>query len=271
MNFMSGFAFDALPGWGELFQLPVDARVGQLADPTTRAELARAAQTARGNLANLAAWDEYVLEETSSGEYERYVGITFREIGRDRELSPFDALCDVVVSDRLRTILLRTSVNDDPDLMARRLQLWRDPRVLVGASDAGAHLDMIDGFTYTTALLGPIVRDLGLLSLEEAVHLITQRPAMKYGFRGRGVIEAGAFADIVLFDPTRINAGKSGIRYDLPEGEPRVFAAPHGIKHVFVSGVETVCGEETTDAHPGRVLRSGRDTCTVSASQAPST
>ena len=197
MNFMSGFAFDALPGWGELFQLPVDARVGQLADPTTRAELARAAQTARGNLANLAAWDEYVLEETSSGEYERYVGITFREIGRDRNFyrsMPFAMSSCPTVCERFSS----DERNDDPDLMARRLQFWRDPRVLVGASDAGAHLDMIDGFTYTTALLGPIVRDLGLLSLEEAVHLITQRPAMKYGFRGRGVIEAGAFADIAL-------------------------------------------------------------------------
>ena len=173
--------------------------LGNLLDPTTRAELARAAQTARGNLANLAAWDEYVLEETSSGEYERYVGITFREIGRDRYFHRSMPFAVSSCPTGLRTIVLRTSVNDDPDLMARRLQLWARHRVFLSVRPMLVPtLDMIDGFTYTTALLGPIVRDLGLLSLEEAVHLITQRPAMKYGFRGRGVIEAGAFAEIAL-------------------------------------------------------------------------
>ena len=102
----------------------------------------------------------------------------------------------------------------------RRLteQCLRDPRVVVGASDAGAHLDMIDTFRYTTHLLGPEVRDNGLLTTEEAVHLLTQVPAGLHGMVDRGVLEAGAFADLVVFDESTVGSGPIVTRPDLPGG-----------------------------------------------------
>jgi N-acyl-D-aspartate/D-glutamate deacylase len=142
--------------------------------------------------------------------------------------------------------------------------------VLVGASDAGAHLDMTDGFTYTTSLLATAVRQRQLLSLEEAIHLITQRPSALYGIRDRGVITTDAYADLVVFDPETVGPGESTMRYDMPEGGARVFATPVGIEHVFVNGTEAVRGSTFTEAHPGHVLRSGRDTKTVVARPADS-
>src|SRR5207247_157394 len=92
------------------------------------------------------------------------------------------------------------SSGDDEETWKLRGELWRDPRVIVGASDAGAHLDMLTTFAYSTSLLAA-ARDHGLLGLEQAVHLLTDRPARLYGIRERGRIEEGWHADLVVLDP----------------------------------------------------------------------
>jgi len=123
---------------------------------------------------------------------------------------------------------------------------------------------MIDTFICSTALLGPAVREKGLISLEEAVHQITQLPAELYGIRDRGRLAPGCHADVVVFDPERVGPGPIHTRYDLPAGAGRLYAEADGIEHVLVGGVEVVCGKKITDARPGRLLKSGRDTDTVS-------
>jgi N-acyl-D-amino-acid deacylase len=95
-------------------------------------------------------------------------------------------------------------------------------------------------------VLGHYARDLGLFSLEEAVHRMTGFPAEKFGLRDRGVIRAGAFADLVLFDPARIiDVGT----YADPNHPPA------GIHHVFVNGTAVVRDGAHTGARPGRALR----------------
>jgi N-acyl-D-amino-acid deacylase len=98
-------------------------------------------------------------------------------------------------------------------------------------------------------VLGRYAREVGLFPLEEAVHRMTALPARKFGLAGRGVVRAGAFADLVLFDPERIlDAGT----YEDPH------RPPHGIAHVFVNGAEVVGGGAHIGARPGRVLRRAR-------------
>jgi N-acyl-D-aspartate/D-glutamate deacylase len=141
--------------------------------------------------------------------------------------------------------------------------VWRDPRAVVGASDAGAHLDMFCMAGYSTFLVGPAVRDLGLLGIEEAVRLLTDVPARLYGLTGRGRIEPGAHADLVVFDPETIGSAPAAWVRDLPGGAPRMIAASTGVTRVLVNGAVTVVDGEPTGARPGTVLRSGRDTDTV--------
>jgi N-acyl-D-amino-acid deacylase len=76
-------------------------------------------------------------------------------------------------------------------------------------------------------VLGPLVRDEGWLTLEAAVHKMTGLPAERFGLKGRGRIEVGAIADLVLFDPARI---ADQATYDAPR------LPPAGISHVFVNG-----------------------------------
>ena len=154
---------------------------------------------------------------------------------------------------------------DDDESWKVRAEIWKDPRTIVGASDAGAHLDMIDTFSLSTALLGNGVRRRGLLPLEEAVRQITDLPARLYGLRHRGRLAPGWHADIVVFDPDRIGPGPVHTRNDLPRGAARLYAEAEVIDRVLVNGVEIVRGKEATGETPGTILRSGRDTDMVTA------
>ena len=145
-----------------------------------------------------------------------------------------------------------------------RTDVWRDPRAMIGGSDAGAHLDMMSGASYSTFVVGDAVRN-GYLSLEEAVHLITDKPARLYGVRDRGRIAEGAFADIVCFDPATVGPTGERTYDDLPGGASRIVAESQGVMHVLVNGTEIVRDSKYTGATPGTVLRSGRDTHTVHA------
>src|SRR5262249_44461701 len=137
---------------------------------------------------------------------------------------------------------------------------WRDPRVLVGASDAGAHVDMIDSYSYATTLLARAVRERPLLAIEEAVKLLTADPADLYGLVDRGRLVEGAWADIVVFDPDAIGPEPPSTRFDLPGGAGRIYGGAEGIHHVFVAGAEAVAGRGVTDERPRRLLRSRRRT-----------
>jgi len=103
------------------------------------------------------------------------------------------------------------------------------------------------------------------MGLEEAVHLLTDRQARLYGIRGRGRIAEGWCADLVVLDEARVAPSPVEWRNDLPAGAGRLYAGAVGIEHVLVNGVEIVRGTELTGQRPGSLLRSGRDTETVSA------
>ena len=153
-----------------------------------------------GILRHLAVWERLIIDETFAPENADAEGKTVGDVARQRGLSPFDALLDVVVADGLRTGL-RPPIPESEEDWVLRAQTWRDPRAIVGGSDAGAHLDTMCGAIYSTSMLGDGVRARGLLSWEEAVRLLTDVPARLYGLRDRGRVVPGAFADVVVLDP----------------------------------------------------------------------
>jgi N-acyl-D-aspartate/D-glutamate deacylase len=107
------------------------------------------------------------------------------------------------------------------------------------------------------------VRERGLLTIEEAVHQLTDVPARLYGLRGRGRIADGWVADLVVFDPDAIGSGTPHLVHDLPAGGERLSADGRGIGAVYVNGREVVAWDAPTGDLPGTLLRSGRDTETV--------
>jgi N-acyl-D-aspartate/D-glutamate deacylase len=191
----------------------------------------------------------------------RTIGQIADELGGDPD--PFDVLLDIVVADELRTGLRPSGLRDTELDWTLRADVWRDPRTVIGGSDAGAHLDMMCGAIYSTALLAHGVREHRVLSLEAAIHLLTDVPARLYGLRDRGRIEVGAAADLVLFDPDTVGYQEERMRYDLPGGAWRLHAEATGVHRVLVNGVTVVADGATTGTTPGTLLRSGRDTETV--------
>jgi N-acyl-D-amino-acid deacylase len=94
--------------------------------------------------------------------------------------------------------------------------------------------------------LGHYARELGVLPLEECVAHLTSRPARRLGLANRGVIKAGAVADVVIFDPDTIEATAT---YEDPRRQPT------GVHHVLVNGEFTLRNSERTALLPGKALR----------------
>lgn len=264
LSFLTGFVLDGLPGWRETMHLNVPERLKALADPQVRRRLNDGAQSEEaGILRGLSRWERLIIVETFAPENTDATGHSVGEVAAARGREPFDTLCDIVIADELRTGLTPPRMGDEAADWQARAEVWRHRDAVIGGSDAGAHLDMMCGAIYTTSLLGHGVREHQVVTLEEAVRLITDVPARLYGLRDRGRIAPGWHADLVLFDPAAVDHGPERTRYDLPAGAPRLVADARGISSVLVAGVE-VCREGVaTGAMPGTVLRCGTDTETV--------
>ena len=264
MSFLNYCALNMLPDWGEVLGLPVPERMARLADPQTRAHLAeRATSPDAGVFSRLTGWGGYRIGDTFNPANQGLTGRTVADIAAERGTGHFDTLLDVVLADELRTVLWPAPTDDDDESWRLRAEAWRSEHTLLGGSDAGAHLDRMCGAPYTTAFLGDCLRGRRLASLEAAIAMLTDAPARLFGLRERGRIEQGWHADLVVFDPETVDSGTMRLVEDLPGGSARLFADAVGVDHVLVNGQPIVSGGQPTDARPGTLLRSGRDTETV--------
>lgn len=261
INLHSGFVFDSLEGWADLFKLSIADRIEYLKDPTRRTELNAAAKSG-GPMRGLANWSSMTVHAAFLEKNKHLEGRTLGAIAKELGKRAFDTMLDLAIEEGLRTSFMPMPATDEEALWKVRGDLWRDDRTVIGGSDAGAHLDMIDTFAYSSQVLGNGVRNHGVMNLEEAVHQLTQVPAELYGLRERGLLKPGWHADLVVFNPDTVGSGETYMRHDLPADQSRVYADAHGVEHVFVNGVQTISNGAHTGELPGSVLRSGRDTAT---------
>ena len=131
------------------------------------------------------------VDQTFSDATAKYRGRRIDEIADELGKSTFDTLLDIALEDELKTYFMPPSTGTDDASWKMRGEVWRDDRSVIGASDAGAHLDMIDTFAFSTQVLGNGVRRHQLISLEEAVHQLTDVPARLYRLTERGRLVPG--------------------------------------------------------------------------------
>lgn len=254
-SFGSGIPLNALPGWSETFALDKDGRKRAFSDPAVRRSL-RACETSMdlGGLAPYAKWAEF--EVVAGGANAKpWLGQKLGDIARASGREVFDVLMDLVVADNLQTLFFVPQMLFTDAAWRRRAELVCDPRVAVGGSDAGAHLDLFTNANYATDMLANMVRKRGLLSLERAIARMTDAPCRLYGLKDRGRIADGWAADLVLFDPATVGPGADVELNDLPGGAKRIASTPTGMAHVFVNGVEVSRNGELTGSVGGQVLR----------------
>jgi len=264
MRMRASTLLPGLPGWNEVVGSDAATRRAAVADPEARARLRQGAERVAER--SLGVLDDFALMEVGDPE-SPWRGRSLGEIASVRGTDVIDVLLDVVLVDALSLYVvlpsLTPSLGRSDEGWRARVDVWKDPRVMLGGSDAGAHLDLMCHANYPTVVLGEVVRQRGLLTLEQAVEMMTDRPARHYGLTHRGRIRPGWFADLVVFDPREVGTRPTEVRRDLPGGGERLSAASHGIAHVFVSGREVITDGAVTKERPGHVLRSGYDTETV--------
>ncbi len=181
------------------------------------------------------------------------------EVARERGVDPVDLILDLSLASQLEARFRMAVLNFDEGEVA---ELLADRNTVLGLSDAGAHASQLCDACFSTYLLGRWVREKEAIALEEAVRMLTSRPAEVFGITDRGTLAVGVPADVVVFDPDTV--GASGLRrvHDLPAGADRLVADATGIDAVIVNGqIIRREGRDTVDPEgplPGRLLRSGR-------------
>jgi N-acyl-D-aspartate/D-glutamate deacylase len=255
-----------IPEWGDILGVPVRERIERLRDGDTRVRLLEASKSQEaGVFRRLADWQDYIVGDTYSDENEGLSGRRVGDIAAERGRSSFGTFLDISIADELRTVWWPTPQDDDDESWEMRARLWDDHRAMIGGSDAGAHLDRMSGAPYPTQFIGDCLRGRKLTTVEHAVKLMTSDPARLFGLIDRGTLREGAHADIAVLDPATVGAEPARLVHDLPGDSPRLLADAVGVKRVLCNGVVIVEDNVATGAVPGTVLKSGRDTQTVTA------
>jgi N-acyl-D-amino-acid deacylase len=230
----------------------VQTMLGRLRDPAVRLRVGREIDE-RGltNFGRIASWD--AVSVSTSRTRSRDAGRSIAELAREAGVSPIDFVGDLLAADNGATFVLVCSI-DEADVQT----LLRSPAVLVGSDGRAVAPDSVTGQSrphprfYGTfpRVLGHYVRDLGLLSLPEAVRKMTGGPARILRLVDRGLLREGYRADVTVFDPATV---QDRATYQDPH------QYPSGISTVIVNGVVVVDAGRHTGALLGRVLRRGPD------------
>jgi N-acyl-D-aspartate/D-glutamate deacylase len=178
-------------------------------------------------------WDKVHVVETTRPGLARHEQRSIAAIAGDDGRDPLDTLLDIALTDDLQTVFTAQLLNSDEDAVGRMLN---HPHSIVSLSDAGAHLTFFNDAGFGLHLLGHWSRDLGAMSLAEAVRRLTSHPARVLGLLGRGMISKGQAADLLLFDPQTVGRGPKRRVHDLPAGAARLTTDAIGVEGVWVNG-----------------------------------
>ena len=198
-------------------------------------------------------WNRVVVAAPVREENEDLMDRTIADIAAERGADPLDVMLDLGLEENLETMFIGQFLNVGDEGVAR---LLRHDAGVVALSDAGAHLTFMCEAGYGLHFLAHWVRELGEFDLADGVRRLTSRPADLYGIPDRGRIAAGAWADLLLFDPDTVGVTASERVADLPGGGRRTIRRPIGVHGVFCNGVEVFDGTDyvTNGRGPGQVL-----------------
>jgi len=228
-----------LPGWAK--EGGHDAMIERLKDPEMRARMIADM--------DLIPPEDLLLTSFETEALRPLTGKTLADVAEARGTSAEETAFDLIVEDDSRIGTVRFTMSEDN--IRRKISLpW-----MSFCSDSSSQFPE-PPFTYSqphprgygafARLLGKYVRDENVISLQEAVHRLTRLPAVNLKLQGRGRLAPGYFADVVVFDPARVE-------------DKATFEQPHqlaeGMVHVFVNGTQVLKSGEHTGARPGRFVK----------------
>jgi len=247
------YTFNMWPRFAALMDSPKPVRVAAYSDLTWRRDTWE--QLANG-LQREFNWAALSIAESPTRP--DLVGRSVVELASEAHRTPLDVVLDLSLADDLGTRFWSVLANDNPEAIAYLLP--RDD-VLLGLADSGAHVSQLCDACFTTHLLAYWVRERNVMSMEQAVHKLTEEPARVFGLSDRGVVEVGRAADLVAFDAETVGPGPVRRVVDFPASGERLTAdSPEGVIHTLVNGVpiriDGADVRQESSVRPGRVLRS---------------
>lgn len=230
-----------------------DAWFARLKDPAIRARVIAEMRTAGDGWENLyhaaGSPDRVLFIGFKNPALKPLIGKTLAQVAAMRGVSPEDAAIDLVIEDgsRVDTVYF---LMDEANVARQTAIPWMSFGSDEGATApegvfllSSAHPRAYGNFS---RLLARYVRDERRLSLAEAIRKLTSQPAMNMGLRERGLLSTGFYADVVVFDPRKVQDHATFER-------PQQFAT--GVRQVFVNGRQALRDGEPTGAPSGRVVR----------------
>jgi N-acyl-D-aspartate/D-glutamate deacylase len=249
--------FDEFPTWKSAMFSPVEARKQMFADSAIRKKLRAEAIEDQSPSVFPRRWDVIFVDHVKLPKNKIFEHKSVQEIASAADKDGLDWFLDISLEEDLQTRFVHTNTQGDPQAVC---EILKHPAVMIGQSDAGAHMGYDARFGYSTAFLGCWVRDHGIMSLEEAVNKLTFRVASVFGLSDRGLLRPGFAADIAVFDPATVNTLEPEYVQDLPANETRMIQKAAGVPHTIVNGEVVIQDGAPTGALPGKVLRpNGRD------------
>ena len=253
LDFRNAMAMADVDAFKETLNRTLEEQKRIYADPAWRAR-AKAGLKAGGKLFG-SAWPRAIVLRVRNDGHAGLLNRTIEDIARERGGDPFDVMIDLALENELELKLLGSHANNNP---ARLREHIKDPRMIIGLHDGGAHVDQMFQAGFPTYMLGHWVREEGAIGLEHAVQRITSEPADYLHLYDRGRIAAGKRADLMIFDPKTVGSRQPPeLRLqDLPAGGVRLFSKPEGMHCVMVAGEVVVDAGLPTGAMPGRIVES---------------
>jgi N-acyl-D-aspartate/D-glutamate deacylase len=266
----SGFAFtlehwnlyDVSTPWRQMLTGTTEEKLAKMKDPAIREAikseramyaLDKNAPGIGGRLPRLIVqWVE------NKPELEKYIGKSLGQIADEEGKHPADVMVELSLATGLKAEFLQPEQEFNADFNAEIINdsMYTFP----GVSDGGAHTKFFTGGAFTTDFLRWMVRDEQKITLEEAHYRMSALPAHAAGFKDRGVLREGAWADVVVYDLKNLGIEPDWIgevTHDLPGGEWRRVQRAKGYRSIIVNGVETFSEDKCTGATPGKLLRHG--------------
>ena len=250
MTLRAPFTFMGFKCWHGVFNKEIPEQIAFLSSTEFRNKFR---EEMKGPAQFTGNWEMIRITDVGTPSLKQHEGKTVAQLARETGKDGVDAMCDFGISDNLATVFTASILNSNVDGVLRNL---KNPNLMIGLADGGAHVAQLCDAGYPTYVLGTWVRERKAIPLEVAVQKLTSKPADVFGLKDRGRLLAGLAGDIVVFDPATIaSAAQPEKRNDLPGGARRVVTTSSGVDYTIVNGSVVYERGSMTEAMPGRVLR----------------
>jgi len=244
--------FDEFPTWKAAMFSPVPTRKQMFTDPELRNKLRAEAIEDQSPSVFPRRWDVIFVDHVNLDKNKALQRKSVQEVAKAQGKDGLDCFLDLSLEEDLKARFVHINTQGDPQAVC---EILKHPSVMIGQSDAGAHMGYDARFGYSTAFLGRWVRDHAIMSLEDAVNKLTFRVASIFGLGDRGLLRPGLAADVAVFDPATVNTLEPEYVQDLPGNETRMIQKAVGVPHTIVNGQVVIENGAPTGALPGNVLR----------------